>query len=56
MALELSNKTWRLALSDGTTRRQVTVPSADLLKLAKKWQSIEHHALRSARPGKLYIS
>ena len=34
MALELSNKTWRLALSDGTKRRQVSVPAADLAKLA----------------------
>jgi transposase len=34
MALELSNKTWRLALSDGAKRRQVTVPAADLVKLA----------------------
>ena len=34
MALELSNKTWRLALSDGAKRRQVTVPAADLMKLA----------------------
>jgi len=34
MALELSNKTWRLAFSDGAKRRQVTVPAADLLKLA----------------------
>src|SRR6266581_3152725 len=33
-ALELSNKTWRLALSDGAKRRQVTVPAADLVKLA----------------------
>lgn len=35
MALELSNKTWRLALSDGAKRRQVTVPAADLMKLAE---------------------
>lgn len=34
MALELSNKTWRLALSDGTKRRQVSVPAADLAQLA----------------------
>jgi transposase len=34
MALELSSKTWRLALSDGAKRRQVTVPAADLVKLA----------------------
>lgn len=34
MALELSNKTWRLALSDGAKRRQVAVPAADLIKLA----------------------
>jgi len=35
MALELSNRTWRLALSDGAKRRQVTVPAADLMKLAE---------------------
>jgi transposase len=35
MALELSNKTWRLALSDGAKRRQVVVPAADLLKLSE---------------------
>jgi transposase len=35
MALELSNKTWRLALSDGAKRRQVTVPAADLARLAE---------------------
>ncbi len=35
MALELSNKTWRLAFSDGAKRRQVTVPAADLMKLAE---------------------
>src|SRR6266705_6269752 len=34
MALELSNKTWGLAFSDGAKRRQVTVPAADLMKLA----------------------
>ena len=34
MALELSNKTWRLALSDGAKCRQVSVPAADLAKLA----------------------
>ncbi len=34
MALELSNKTWRLAFSDGAKRRQVSVPAADLTKLA----------------------
>jgi transposase len=33
MALELSNKTWRLAFSDGVKRRQVSVPAAELLKL-----------------------
>ena len=32
MALELSNKTWMLALSDGAKRRQVSVPAADLAK------------------------
>lgn len=35
MALELSNRTWRLALSDGSKRRQVTVPAGDLAKLAQ---------------------
>jgi hypothetical protein len=36
MALELSNRTWRLALSDGAKRRQVVgVPAADLLKLCE---------------------
>jgi transposase len=34
MALELSNRTWRLAFSDGAKRRQVAVPAADLIKLA----------------------
>ena len=34
MALELSNKTWRLAFSDGAKRRQVSVPASDLAKLA----------------------
>lgn len=33
MALELSNKSWRLALSDGARRRQVSVPAAELMKL-----------------------
>jgi len=35
MALELSNKIWRLALSDGAKRRPVVVPAADLLKLSE---------------------
>lgn len=34
MALELSNKSWRLAFSDSTKRRQVSVPAADLGALA----------------------
>ena len=34
-ALELSNKTWRLALSDGAKRRQVVVPAADLPRLSE---------------------
>ena len=34
MALELSNKTWRLAFSDGAKRRQVTVPAADLMNIS----------------------
>ena len=35
MALELSNKSWRLAFGDGAKRRQVSVPAADLAKLAE---------------------
>jgi transposase len=35
MALELSNKTWRLAFSDGAKRWQVSVPAADLAKLSQ---------------------
>jgi transposase len=34
MALELSNRSWRLAFSDGAKRRQVSVPAADLAALA----------------------
>jgi transposase len=34
MALELSNRSWKLAFSDGAKRRQVSVPAADLAKLA----------------------
>ena len=34
VALESSNKSWRLAFGDGTKRRQVSVPAADLAKLA----------------------
>ena len=34
MALELSNKRWRLAFGDGVKRRQASVPAADLAKLA----------------------
>ena len=34
MALELSNKSWRLTFGDGTKPRQVSVPAADLAKLA----------------------
>jgi hypothetical protein len=40
MALELSNKTWRLALSDGTKRRQVTVPAADLTGERGGWSVV----------------
>lgn len=35
MALELSNKTWRLALSDGVKRRQGVVPAAELMKFSE---------------------
>jgi len=34
MALELSNRSWRLAFSDGAKRRQGSVPAADLAALA----------------------
>jgi len=34
MALELSNKSWRLAFGDGAKCRQVSVPAADLAALA----------------------
>src|SRR3989304_2786107 len=34
MALELSNRSWRLAFGDGAKRRQVSVPAADLAGLA----------------------
>jgi len=34
MALELSNKSWRLAFGDGAKRRQVSVPAADRAALA----------------------
>ena len=30
MALELSNRSWRLAFGDGAKHRQVSVPAADL--------------------------
>ena len=35
MALELSNKSWRLAFGDGAKRRQGSVPAADLARLAE---------------------
>ena len=34
LALELSNRSWRLALGDGAKHRQVSVPAADLSALA----------------------
>ncbi len=34
MALELSDKTWKVVFGDGVRRRQVVVPAADLAKLA----------------------
>jgi len=34
MALELSNRSWRLAFGDGARRRRVSVPAADLAALA----------------------
>jgi hypothetical protein len=33
MALELNNKSWRLALSDGAKRWQVSIAAGDLAKL-----------------------
>jgi hypothetical protein len=35
IALELSNKTWKLVLGDGDRRRQVAVHAADLVKLGE---------------------
>ncbi|MDH3289288.1 MAG: IS110 family transposase [Betaproteobacteria bacterium] len=35
MALELSNKNWRLTFGGGGKRRQVSVPAADLMKLSE---------------------
>ena len=35
MALELSNKSWRLTFGGGGKRRQVSVPAADLMKLSE---------------------
>ena len=43
MALELSNKSWRLAFGDGTRRRQVSVPAADLPKLAGEVAKAKEH-------------
>jgi transposase len=34
MALELSNRSWRLAFGDGTRHRQMSVPAADLAALS----------------------
>jgi len=35
MALELSNKSWRLTFGGAGKRRQVSVPAADLMKLSE---------------------
>jgi len=43
MALELSDKNWRLAFGDGTKRRQVSVPAADLAKLAGAVAKAKEH-------------
>ena len=43
MALELSNKSWRLAFGDGAKRRQVSVPAADLAKLAEAVAKAKEH-------------
>jgi transposase len=43
MALELSNKSWRVAFSDGAKRRQGTVPAADLEKLAGAVAKAKEH-------------
>ena len=43
MALELSNKSWRLAFGDGTKRRQMSVPAADLAKLAEAVAKAKEH-------------
>lgn len=43
LALELSNKSWRLSFGDGTKRRHVSVPSADLAKLAGAVAKTKEH-------------
>ena len=45
MALELSNKSWRLALGDGTKRREASVPAADLVPLSELFAPTfgQHH-------------
>jgi heme oxygenase len=51
MALELSNRTWRLVLSDGAKRRQVAVPAADLLKLGEAVKKAKERSECRPRPG-----
>jgi len=43
MALELSNRSWRLAFGDGAKRRQVSVPAADLAALADAVTKAKEH-------------
>ena len=50
MALELSNKSWRLAFGDGTKRRQRLVPAADLVELAEVVQKT-HGSRPTPRPS-----
>ena len=40
MALELSNKTWRIALSDGNKRRHISIDAGDLMQLSSRPTSV----------------
>ena len=53
MALELSNQSWRPALSDGARRRQVSVPAANLSKLA---EAVAKAKQRFERRGRNYAA
>ncbi len=55
MALEPSNKTWRLALRDGVKRRQVVVPAAELMKFSEAvLKTKERFGMQRLRPRSRY--